>query len=117
MGGGGTVPPIPYAEVDEYECSTWQPRGYVPENVPVPTERQAGWAPEMSWAFWRNENLFEVPGIKLRFTGHPVCHSLGVKVWKAVQSSYTNNIHALYVLVLINFWRSVNNWKRLMAYG
>jgi len=53
MGSGGTVPLIPYAEIDEYECSTWQPRDCVTENVPVPTEQQARWSPELGWTFWR----------------------------------------------------------------
>jgi len=30
-----------------------------------PTEKEAGWEPELAWALWSNEKYLPLPGIKL----------------------------------------------------
>jgi hypothetical protein len=41
------------------------------ERTPIPTEQDAGWAPEPVWSFGRTENLLPLPGFRPR-TVQPV---------------------------------------------
>jgi hypothetical protein len=55
---------------------------YTQQRTPLPIENQAGWAPELFWAFWRIEKFVIPIGIQtMDFPSHSLQTILTILVW------------------------------------